>query len=283
LKSVDELSGEIRGPSVLEMNKQTKMHNNTTSSNQHHHQNTTSSSPAAHNHHQRAKSNNSRPATQGEKIQHLKHQIEKQMKAYVKQEEYEEMLKLIKQLNLISADKWQELENEVDKLDYSDVEYKSTRGFVTDDEIAILASDINTPYNGKSINEMIELTRNNSEIRQSTPLIKQSIMTINKNNHDDENMKETKFIELNKNNNNNIENKPNYAFKRSILRKLMIAQRQKFLMKKEQVDFNKMKNNFADTSISNFSQASGFVNCNGEKSAKLNAGTDQNDQNENVK
>lgn len=33
---------------------------------------------------------------QGEKIQSLKNQIEKQMKAYVKQEEYEEMLKLIK-------------------------------------------------------------------------------------------------------------------------------------------------------------------------------------------
>ncbi len=276
------MSGEIRGPSVLEKNKETQVHSNTASS--YHHQNKSSSlSPSAHNHHhhQRAKSNNSRQATQGEKIQHLKHQIEKQMKAYVKQEEYEEMLKLIKQLNLISADKWQELENEVDKLDYSDVEYKSTRGFVTDDEIAILASDINAPYNA-NINEIIELTRHNSEIRQSTPLIKQNIMTISKNNNDDENMKETKFIELNKNN-NNIENKPNYAFKRSILRKLMIAQRQKFLMKKEQVDFNKMKNNFADTSISNFSQASGFVNCNGEKSAKYNAGTDQNDQSENVK
>jgi len=33
---------------------------------------------------------------QGEKIQSLKNQIEKQMKAYAKQEEYEEMLKLIK-------------------------------------------------------------------------------------------------------------------------------------------------------------------------------------------
>lgn len=32
----------------------------------------------------------------GEKIQNLKHQIEKQMKAYAKQEEYEEMLKLAK-------------------------------------------------------------------------------------------------------------------------------------------------------------------------------------------
>ncbi len=33
---------------------------------------------------------------QGEKIQNLKHQIERQMKAYAKQEEYEEMLKLAK-------------------------------------------------------------------------------------------------------------------------------------------------------------------------------------------
>jgi hypothetical protein len=33
---------------------------------------------------------------QGEKILTLKNQIEKQMKDYIKQEEYEEMLKLIK-------------------------------------------------------------------------------------------------------------------------------------------------------------------------------------------
>ena len=42
---------------------------------------------------------NSRPFSRqhpGEKITTLKNQIEKQMKAYVKQEEYEEMLKLIK-------------------------------------------------------------------------------------------------------------------------------------------------------------------------------------------
>lgn len=37
-----------------------------------------------------------RKQPQGEKIQSLKNQIEKQMKQYAKQEEYEEMLKLIK-------------------------------------------------------------------------------------------------------------------------------------------------------------------------------------------
>ena len=69
------------------------------------------------------------------------------MKDYAKQEEYEEMLKLVKKLNLISADKWQELQAEVDKLEYSDIEYKSSAGFLTDDEIAVLkASDLNAPY-----------------------------------------------------------------------------------------------------------------------------------------
>jgi len=53
--------------------------------------------------------------------------------------------------------------------------------------------------------------------------------------------------------------KHNYGYKRSILRKLMIAQRKKFMMKKEKVDFNRLKENLADTSISNFSQASGYV------------------------
>ena len=42
------------------------------------------------------KSNGAKKQPQGEKIQSLKNQIEKQMKAYAKQEEYEEMLKLIK-------------------------------------------------------------------------------------------------------------------------------------------------------------------------------------------
>ncbi len=65
---------------------------------------------------------------------------------------------------MISNDKWEELETEVDKLDYSDVdvEYRSSAGFLTDDEIAALASDINTPYCSKSVNEIIELSRKNS-------------------------------------------------------------------------------------------------------------------------
>jgi hypothetical protein len=54
------------------------------------------------------------------------------------------------------------LESEVEKLDYSDVEYKSTGGFLTDDEIAVLASDMNTNYSSKSVNEIIELSRKNS-------------------------------------------------------------------------------------------------------------------------
>lgn len=46
--------------------------------------------------------------------------------------------------------------------------------------------------------------------------------------------------------------KHNYAHKRSILRKLMIAQRQMFIAKKEQAELG--KHNLAETSISNFSQ-----------------------------
>jgi hypothetical protein len=60
----------------------------------------------------------------------------------------------------------------------------------------------------------------------------------------------------------NAHNILQYARKRSILRKLMICQRKKFMLKKEQADFNRMKKNLADTSISNFSQAEGFVNNN---------------------
>jgi hypothetical protein len=111
---------------------------------------------ASHKHAQRSKQH-------GEKIQTLKNQIETQMKDYVKQEEYEEVLKLLKKLNLLSSDKWDELEQEVGRLDYSDLENKSSVGFITEDEIAALATDFNnTPYYSKSVNEVIEMSRKNS-------------------------------------------------------------------------------------------------------------------------
>jgi hypothetical protein len=98
-----------------------------------------------------------------DKIQTLKTQIESQMKDYVKQEEYEEVLKLLKKLNLLSSDKWDELEQEVDRLDYSDFENKSSVGFITEDDLAALATDFNnTPYYSKSVNEVIEMSRQNS-------------------------------------------------------------------------------------------------------------------------
>ena len=99
-----------------------------------------------------------------EKMQNLKGQIENQMKDYAKQEDYDEMLNLIKKYNLISNDNWEELETEVGKIDRSDVEYHSSIGFLTEDEIAILASGINSPYSSKSVNEVIELSRHNSGI-----------------------------------------------------------------------------------------------------------------------
>lgn len=45
--------------------------------------------------------------------------------------------------------------------------------------------------------------------------------------------------------------KSGYGYKRSILRKLMIAQRQKFMMKKDKAEL--VKNNLAETSVSNIS------------------------------
>ena len=99
---------------------------------------------------------------ENEKIQNLKGQIEAQMKNYAKQEDYDEMLKLVKKFNLISSEKWEELEHEVGKIERSDVEYQSSIGFLTEDEIAILASGVNSPYSSKSINEIIELSRHNS-------------------------------------------------------------------------------------------------------------------------
>jgi hypothetical protein len=53
-----------------------------------------------------------------------------------------------------------------------------------------------------------------------------------------------------------LELKDNYGRKRSILRKLMIAQRRKFNLKKEILDANRIKKQIVDTSISNMSEMS---------------------------
>jgi len=93
------------------------------------------------------------------------------------------------------------------------------------------------------------------EIRQSTPLLTKQKNSTHLEQHQTqypaEDYKEQPL---------NVQDlKHNYGYKRSILRKLMIAQRKKFMMKKEKVDFNRLKENLADTSISNFSQASDYV------------------------
>ena len=64
----------------------------------------------------------------------------------------------------------------------------------------------------------------------------------------------------------------------------MICQRKKFMLKKEQVEMNRLKKNLADTSISNFSQAEGFVNSDNfnendkENMNKVNSANDDPDQ-----
>lgn len=70
--------------------------------------------------------------------------------------------------------------------------------------------------------------------------------------------------------------KHNYGHKRSILRKLMIAQRKKFMIKKEQCEFNRLKSKLADTSISNFSQAEEGNDEKADEKAAENANQSQN-------
>lgn len=276
----------------------------------------------------------SRLPPSGEKIQVLRNQIEKQMKDYVRQEEYEEVLKLLKKLNLLTDENWDELEQEVDRLDYTDIENKSSIGmgggggicpaggatdeFITEDDIVALATDLNnSPYYSKSVNEIIELSRRNSELRQSTPFLKEDKHKSQGNQHfnhnyinaadhrhnnhhsassnnrqqdiemhnlkdrmlmrsnqvygaGDDDEEEQRFAETSADDEQKIRANmivANYGRKRSVLRKLMIAQRKQFLLRKEQADLNKIKNNLADTSISNFSQVSGHV-AGGEDEAK---------------
>jgi hypothetical protein len=164
-------------------------------------------------------------------------------------------------LNLISNKNWTDLENEVDKLEQSDNEYKSTVGFITDDEIAVLANEMNAP---KSINEL----RNH---QSSTPLVKKQ--------HQQHHESTPSEKDEAKNQGSQLQQQQQlHMRKHSILRKLMIAQRKKFLMKKEQADYNKLKKKLNDASISNFSQASEYIkfnDMNNEK--KINNNSDQND------
>ena len=89
LRSVDDMSGSTLNNHISSRDKMQKNANNL--------------SIYSNNNNDDVEFNNTTTASnvkkrqpQGEKIQSLKNQIEKQMKAYVKQEEYEEMLKLIK-------------------------------------------------------------------------------------------------------------------------------------------------------------------------------------------
>ena len=71
-------------------------------------------------------------------------------------------------------------------------------------------------------------------------------------------IKETKVVKLTAEAaTNDTAIKENYGHKRSILRKLMIAQRKKFNLKKEILDANRIKKQLADTSLSNVSDMSG--------------------------
>lgn len=79
-------------------------------------------------------------ASDNYRIQNLKNKIENQMRSYAKQEEYDEMLKLVKKLNCVSNEKWHEVETEVEKLEQSEPEYRSSAALFTDNEIAVLTA-----------------------------------------------------------------------------------------------------------------------------------------------
>jgi hypothetical protein len=112
----------------------------------------------------------------------------------------------------VASDKWEQLEKEVDKLNCDDVDYQSSMGLLTDKDIAILASDLNAL-------EQTQLKEHPNDLH-----LKQNINDL----------------------------KHNFGKKRSILRKLMIAQRKKFNLKREIKA--KEKANIADSSFSDVSE-----------------------------
>ncbi len=145
------------------------------------------------------------------------------------------------------------MENEVEKLDHSDTEYKSTVGFLTDDEIAVLTHEVNVPP--RSLHEIrvqSQPKRNNDNLFLST-----ECNDVHNNLYDHaptsvkQQLKQAQF------------------HKQTILRKLMIAQRKQFQARKEQSEMAKLRKRFMnDTSASNFSQASEYVKFNDIKPAK---------------
>ncbi len=154
----------------------------------------------------------------------------------------------------MSSKSWKDMEQEVDKLDQSDNEYKSTVGFLTDDEIAVLTHEVNAP--ARSVHEVRA---------HSQPMHRMRGMHVTS--------------DYNDVHNNLYDHAPAHllakpadkaAFhKQSILRKLMIAQRKQFQARKEQGEMAKLRRRFMnDTSASNFSQASEYVKFNDVRPAK---------------
>lgn len=139
--------------------------------------------------------------------------------------------------------KWTELEHEVGKLDQSDNEYKSTVGFLTEDEIAVLTNDVHA--HPRSLHEL--------RVNAAAPKQGGGI---------DNNMYGQHI-------NNGKGNEKVLLHKQSILKKLMIAQRKQFMARKEHNEMMAIKKKLmADTSISNFSQASEYIKFNDLKKNK---------------
>ena len=145
----------------------------------------------------------------------------------------------LKKLNVVPNKNWTDLEHEVGKLDQSDNEYKSTVGFLTEDEIAVLTNDVHA--HPKSIQELR---------LQAAP--KRGGIDNNLYGHHITGSDEKALLH-----------------KQSILKKLMIAQRKQFMARKEHNEMMAIKKKLmADTSISNFSQASEYIKFNDLKKNK---------------
>jgi hypothetical protein len=143
---------------------------------------------------------------------------------------------------------WTDLEHEVDKLDHSDNEYKSTVGFLTEDEIAVLTNDVHA--HPRSLHEL--------RVHAAAPKRGDGVDNNLYGHH------------INNNQPGNTNDKA-LLHKQSILKKLMIAQRKQFMARKEHNEMMALKKKLmADTSISNFSQASEYIKFNDLKKNKNN-------------
>ena len=166
-------------------------------------------------------------------------------------------------------EKWSEIEDEVDRLEYTDGEYKCTRAdTLTDAEIAALAQGVRAskknphhPHRQHHQHHHHHHHRHNNNNNNNSTLDTITSLSV-----DPPTTASTELSRQAEPTNTTMNTTTaaaaplplDYARKKSILRKLMICQRKQFMQKRERIEIERLKKSLAETSMSNYGDAAAY-------------------------